>query len=77
MYFTTARWLARLVVRDGVVRSPDVHSKRFWLEDALSIGVDRMQRNFEPHASAGGRLAIAAAISGGGETDDLSGIHRR
>jgi len=24
------------------------HSKRFWLEDALSIGVDRMQRNFEP-----------------------------
>jgi len=53
------------------------HSKRFSLEDALSIGVDRMQRNFEPHASAGGRLAIAAAISGGGETDDLSGIHRR
>lgn len=24
------------------------HSKRFSLEDALSIGVDRMQRNFEP-----------------------------
>lgn len=24
------------------------HSKHFWLEDALSIGVDRMQRNFEP-----------------------------
>ncbi len=24
------------------------HSKRFLLEDAMSIGVDRMQRNFEP-----------------------------
>ena len=24
------------------------HSKRFLVEDALSIGVDRMQRNFEP-----------------------------
>jgi hypothetical protein len=24
------------------------HSKRFSLEDALSIGVDRMQRNFDP-----------------------------
>jgi hypothetical protein len=24
------------------------HPKRFSLEDALSIGVDRMQRNFEP-----------------------------
>lgn len=24
------------------------HSKRFSLEDALSVGVDRMQRNFEP-----------------------------
>src|SRR5947199_7792534 len=24
------------------------HSKRFLLEDALSIGVDRMQRNFDP-----------------------------
>src|SRR5438132_13815585 len=24
------------------------HSKRFSLEDALSIGVDRMQRNFQP-----------------------------
>ena len=24
------------------------HSKHFLLEDALSIGVDRMQRNFEP-----------------------------
>jgi hypothetical protein len=24
------------------------HSKNFSLEDSLSIGVDRMQRNFEP-----------------------------
>jgi len=24
------------------------HSKQFSLEDALSIGVDRMQRNFDP-----------------------------
>jgi hypothetical protein len=24
------------------------HSKSFWLVDCLSVGVDRMQRNFEP-----------------------------
>lgn len=24
------------------------HSKSFWLIDCISVGVDRMQRNFEP-----------------------------
>jgi len=51
------------------------HSKRFSLEDALSIGVDRMQRNFEPMRQQveGWR---AAAIWTGSEADDLPCVHR-
>ena len=53
------------------------HSKHFSLEDALSIGVDRMQRNFEPMRAAGGKLASRTAVCRGGKADDLPGIHRR
>ena len=53
------------------------HSKHFLLEDAFSIGVDRMQRNFDPMRATGRTLASAAAIGAGGEADDLPGFHRR
>ena len=53
------------------------HSKHLSLEDTLSIGVDRMQRNFEPMRTAGGKLASATAVSRGGKADDLPGVHRR
>jgi hypothetical protein len=33
------------------------HSKSFSLVDAISVGVDRMQRNFDAHAKTGGSLA--------------------
>ncbi len=33
------------------------HSKSFSLIDCISVGVDRMQRNFEAHAKTGGSLA--------------------
>ena len=45
------------------------HSKHFSLEDALSIGVDRMQRNFEPIQRQSGeaaKLTIYRAFIEGG-----------
>jgi hypothetical protein len=33
------------------------HSKLFSLIDCISVGVDRMQRNFEPMRKHGGSLA--------------------
>ena len=51
------------------------HSKHFSLEDTLSIGVDRMQRNFEPMRRAGGELASATDVSCGSKADDLPGVH--
>ena len=33
------------------------HSKSFSLIDCISVGVDRMQRNFEPMRKQGGSLA--------------------
>jgi hypothetical protein len=52
------------------------HSKHFSLEDALSIGVDRMQRNFESHAPTSRTLASTTVVRGSGKTDDLSRVHR-
>ena len=37
------------------------HSKHFYLEDSLAIGVDRMQRNFGASEAAGRGMAGAAA----------------
>jgi hypothetical protein len=48
------------------------NSKNFSLEDNLSLGVDRMQRN-STDAEAGGKLASTTAVSSGGKVDDLPG----
>jgi hypothetical protein len=60
-------------VPGGLYYSPVLakHSKHFSLEDSLSIGVDRMQRNFEPMRRQG-NLAGSTAIRSGSEIDDLS-----
>src|ERR1035438_9098703 len=42
------------------------HSKHFYLEDSLAIGVDRMQRNFGASEAAGRGMAGGAAALGGG-----------
>ena len=50
------------------------HSKRFSLEDALSIGVDRMQRNFDPMRQQVECWRGATAIGRSREADDLPGF---
>jgi hypothetical protein len=52
------------------------HSKGLSLEDTLSIGVDRMQRNFEPMRQQVESWR-AQQMSTAAQTDDLPGIHRR
>ena len=42
----------------------------------LSIGVDQMQRNFDPHAAAGGELARSQLSRRSGEAGHLPGVHR-
>jgi len=47
------------------------HSKHFSLEDALSIGVDRMQRNLDPMRQQVERWRAQQLSAEGGKADDL------
>jgi hypothetical protein len=63
------------------------HSKSFSLVDAISVGVDRMQRNFEPRgpdatefradAQAGCTLAASGTDRRHGKDDHLPDVHRK
>ena len=52
------------------------HSKNFSLQNALSIGVDEMQRNFDRHAPAGRGLERVPALGRGRKADHLPRLHR-
>ena len=53
------------------------HSKSLNLVDSISVGVDRMQRNFAPMQKAGGVLAKHGTEHRLSEDDRLRGVHRK
>ena len=52
------------------------HSKSFSLVDAISVGVDRMQRNFEPMREQVELWRQAELTDVSAKDDHLSGFHR-
>jgi len=63
-------------VSKGIIVPPSRTPRmNFSLEDSLSIGVDRMQRNFEAMRRQW-KHGARSNCPQGGEVDDLPGLHR-